>query len=186
MRWSVNRPSKRLHSCCLNSPPPARLQYCPPNSSHDLSKPCPSTSDKQIPKLTMQTREIEPRRILLVDDDQSVRQSISLLLGIDNHTVMTAADGAEALNLLKSDQFDLVITDFDMPGINGDELTWAGLLNNFISRPSAAPASGASLGSRICFIPFSKFRLPAGSKYKRQCLNAMWHCGYFYCLTPRA
>lgn len=70
----------------------------------------------------METREIEPRRILLVDDDLGVRQTISLLLSIDHHTVITAPDAAEALDLLQRDRFDLVITDFDMPGIRGDEL----------------------------------------------------------------
>jgi CheY-like chemotaxis protein len=70
----------------------------------------------------MEPRKIEPKRILLVDDDQAVRQTISLLLGIDNHTVIAAADAAEALDLLNGDRFDLVITDFDMPGMLGTEL----------------------------------------------------------------
>jgi len=59
---------------------------------------------------------------LLVDDDLSVRQTISLLLNVDHHIVITAPDAVEALDLLQRDRFDLVITDFDMPGIRGDEL----------------------------------------------------------------
>ena len=59
---------------------------------------------------------------MLVDDDLSVRQTISLLLNVDHHIVITAPDAVEALDLLQRDRFDLVITDFDMPGILGDEL----------------------------------------------------------------
>ena len=63
-----------------------------------------------------------PTRILLVDDQQSVREAISLLLSLDNHTVIEAGDGAQALEIFRRDQFDLVITDFEMPNMKGNEL----------------------------------------------------------------
>ena len=51
-----------------------------------------------------------------------MRDAISLLLGLDQHTVIGAANGAEALALFKPDHFDLVITDFEMPQMKGNEL----------------------------------------------------------------
>jgi CheY-like chemotaxis protein len=62
------------------------------------------------------------KRILLADDQQLVRETIALLLSLDEHTVIEAADGAEALALFKPGHFDLVITDFEMPHMKGDEL----------------------------------------------------------------
>src|ERR1035438_6733094 len=62
------------------------------------------------------------KRILLVDDQPSVREAISLLLSLDEHTVIEAGDGVEALNVFGREQFDLVITDFEMPNMKGNEL----------------------------------------------------------------
>ena len=62
------------------------------------------------------------KRILLVEDEQAVRQAIALLLGLDQHIVVEAASGMEALTLFKTSQFDLVITDFQMPQMKGNEL----------------------------------------------------------------
>jgi CheY-like chemotaxis protein len=62
------------------------------------------------------------KRILLVDDQRSVREAIGLLLRLDAHTVVEAADGVEALALFKPGSFDLVITDFEMPQMKGNEL----------------------------------------------------------------
>lgn len=62
------------------------------------------------------------KRILLVDDDASVRASIKLLLNIDRHTVTEAASAHEALLLFTGDQFDLVIVDYFMPDTLGEEL----------------------------------------------------------------
>ena len=62
------------------------------------------------------------KRILLVDDQSSVREAISLLLSLDEHTVVEAGNGAEALELFRRSQFDLVITDFEMPKMKGNEL----------------------------------------------------------------
>jgi CheY-like chemotaxis protein len=62
------------------------------------------------------------KRILLADDQQSVRQAISLLLSLDEHEVIEVSNGAEALDLFKREQFDLVITDFEMPKMKGNEL----------------------------------------------------------------
>jgi CheY-like chemotaxis protein len=60
--------------------------------------------------------------ILLVDDDVSARESIKMLLNQDRHTVTEAANGHEALQLFKSSTYDVVITDYLMPGMLGDEL----------------------------------------------------------------
>jgi CheY-like chemotaxis protein len=62
------------------------------------------------------------KRILLADDQPEVRRVVKLLLGIDEHTVAEAANGREALNMFAPDRFDLVITDYAMPEMRGDEL----------------------------------------------------------------
>ena len=59
---------------------------------------------------------------MLVDDQRSVRETINLLLRLDGHTVTEAGTGAVALDLFMQGHFDLVITDFEMPNMNGNEL----------------------------------------------------------------
>jgi len=70
----------------------------------------------------MEPHKIVQRRILIVDDNQAVRQAVKLLLRVDEHVVSEAHDAAEALEMLNRDRFDLVITDFEMPGMKGDQL----------------------------------------------------------------
>jgi CheY-like chemotaxis protein len=62
------------------------------------------------------------KRILLVDDDSSARKSIKLLLNIDRHIVIEAANGHEALELFHRGILDLVIIDYFMPQMKGSEL----------------------------------------------------------------
>jgi len=70
----------------------------------------------------MRQNIIRGKRILLVDDEASVRESFRALLQIDDHTITEAKNGAEALDLFTKGQFDLVMTDFEMPVMKGDEL----------------------------------------------------------------
>jgi CheY-like chemotaxis protein len=62
------------------------------------------------------------KRILLVDDDPGALESIKLLLRIDRHIITEAKDGREALDRLAQQHFDLVVLDYFMPGMRGDEL----------------------------------------------------------------
>jgi CheY-like chemotaxis protein len=64
----------------------------------------------------------ESKRILLVDDERLVRELTSQLLRQDGHTVVEANNGAEALGLFARGQFDLVVTDYEMPFLKGNEL----------------------------------------------------------------
>lgn len=57
--------------------------------------------------------------ILAVDDSASMRQMVSFTLKGAGYQVTEAADGQEALNKAKSQQFDLVITDVNMPVMDG-------------------------------------------------------------------
>jgi CheY-like chemotaxis protein len=63
-----------------------------------------------------------PLRVLLVDDEPNVRQAVALVLSVDGHKVTESASGPLALQRLETEQFDIVITDFRMQGMNGDEL----------------------------------------------------------------
>ena len=62
------------------------------------------------------------KHILLADDQQEVREMTALMLGMDDYVVTEAVNGQEALDLFTPDRFDLVITDYLMPLMKGDEL----------------------------------------------------------------
>ena len=62
------------------------------------------------------------KRILLIEDDPSARESTKLLLSIDRHTVTEASGGTEALALIGKQPFDLVVLDYFMPGMHGGEV----------------------------------------------------------------
>jgi CheY-like chemotaxis protein len=72
--------------------------------------------------MNMKQNIIRGKRILLVDDEPSVREAFRMMLKFDGHTVTEANNGAEALDLFTKGQFDLVMTDFEMPGMKGNEL----------------------------------------------------------------
>ena len=60
--------------------------------------------------------------ILTVDDSPSVRQVVKIVLGGAGYTVIEAVDGAEGLAKAKANPVNMVITDLNMPVMNGLEL----------------------------------------------------------------
>ncbi len=63
-----------------------------------------------------------PGRILVVDDEESMCQYLTILLEREGHRVRSAGSGPEALGLLEQGGFDLVMTDIQMPGMDGIQL----------------------------------------------------------------
>ena len=59
------------------------------------------------------------RRILVVDDDPSIRRLLNATLELEGYTVATAADGEEALAELPGSNPDVVVLDVMMPKLNG-------------------------------------------------------------------
>jgi len=57
--------------------------------------------------------------ILVVEDDSSAREVLGVLLRRNEYDVTLAADGQKGIDLLKEREFDIVITDLKMPGVNG-------------------------------------------------------------------
>jgi len=61
-------------------------------------------------------------RILVVDDEEHIRNLISIILTNAGYDVVTARDGEEGLRRFNESCFDLVVTDIIMPKYNGDEI----------------------------------------------------------------
>ena len=61
-------------------------------------------------------------RVLAVDDQRYFRELIEGLLTEEGYEVQTASSGEEALHLLERADFDIVLTDLVMPGMDGSEL----------------------------------------------------------------
>jgi CheY-like chemotaxis protein len=60
-------------------------------------------------------------RVLIADDEESMRMLVARAIGMDGHTTVTAQDGAEALEILTREDgaFDLLLTDIQMPVMDG-------------------------------------------------------------------
>jgi CheY-like chemotaxis protein len=65
---------------------------------------------------------VQPRRILLAEDDRFLRKAAETTLKQQGYTVITAADGEEALRLARSEPLDLILLDLIMPKLNGFEV----------------------------------------------------------------
>ena len=60
-------------------------------------------------------------RILVTDDDASYRRVVKMALGLGGHEVREASNGFEALDIMKTQLADLVLLDWQMPGMGGEE-----------------------------------------------------------------
>jgi EAL domain-containing protein (putative c-di-GMP-specific phosphodiesterase class I)/CheY-like chemotaxis protein len=76
----------------------------------------------------------EAVRVLVVDDDAAVRQTMVRILSTLNHNVSVANDGAQALAILEHEPIDLVITDLSMPNLDG-----MGMLRHLRERKQELP-----------------------------------------------
>jgi two-component system response regulator HydG len=68
------------------------------------------------------TEQASRGHILVVDDEPSMRTTLSILLKREGYQVSQAGDGIEALKMLKRGQYDMVLTDLKMEGVDGVEL----------------------------------------------------------------
>ena len=77
-----------------------------------------ATGDFSVGPLQKQFRQ----RILIVDDDETIRYAMDGLLSREGYEVLTAGDGFEALAAMRGGMPDLLITDLKMPNMSGFEL----------------------------------------------------------------
>ncbi len=88
--------------------------YLPRHVGSGVARPAPST--KPIPQGSVEDT------ILVVEDDRNVREMTAESLRELGYSVLEAADGPEALNLLENERVDLIFTDIVMPQMNGRQL----------------------------------------------------------------
>lgn len=82
--------------------------------------------------------------ILLVDDDELLRDTVLQMLELDGHRVVEATDGRDALSRHTAGRFDLVITDVLMPGMDG-----AQFIIELRKREARLPIVAISGGRRV-------------------------------------
>ena len=104
-------------------------------------------------------------RVLVVDDDPDIRETLGLLLGRHGYTVSVAADGAEALQRMRemSPRPCLVLLDLMMPGMNGFEL-WEAMEGTDLSAIPvlALTGAGAAATARAQQMHLEVLRKPIG------------------------
>src|SRR5438552_2899208 len=71
---------------------------------------------------TVPRKRLPTQRILIVEDDPIVAHTLRMALAVDGHSVELAEDGMKALAMFEGATYDLVITDFKMPNMDGMEL----------------------------------------------------------------
>ena len=76
-------------------------------------------SDVSQSTVTMSTIRKMPERILVIDDEENIRSTLEEFLQMQGYRVNTASNGGEGLDLLGRYDYDLVLSDLKMPGIDG-------------------------------------------------------------------
>jgi CheY-like chemotaxis protein len=88
-------------------------------------------------------------RILIVDDEESIRELIKEVLSSGDHEFHLAADGAQAFDVLRKKGVDLAIVDRNMPGMTGIEVVQLIRQNPKTSKVKVLMCTGASVTKEI-------------------------------------
>ena len=81
------------------------------------------------------TKDSSPTRILIVDDEPNISRLVSQLLTVKGYDSRVCDSGAQALAAIAAEEFALVISDINMPGMSGIELLAS------VKNPIRAPPS---------------------------------------------
>jgi DNA-binding response OmpR family regulator len=92
--------------------------------------------------------------ILVVDDEQAIRELISVILRSAGHQIIGASNGMEGIALFRSspERFDLILTDLQMPVMNGHQLIQLARETNLHAKI-------------ICMSGYTDESIPAGTKF---------------------
>src|SRR5688500_4012153 len=63
--------------------------------------------------------KMEPRKVLVVEDEKNIRDLVCLHLGVEGYDCVPVGDGKEAMLLASEKTFDLIILDLMLPGMDG-------------------------------------------------------------------
>ena len=88
-------------------------------------------------------------RILIVDDEESIRELIKEILSSEGHELHLAADGAKAFEILRKKPIDLAIVDRNMPGMTGIEVVQLIRLNPKTAAVKVLMCTGSSVTKEI-------------------------------------
>src|SRR5262245_53987849 len=103
---------------------PARLlaRDAHPAATPELSSPATGSEDSLVSGIEASEPKASERLLLLVDDSLSIRKFVGRMLESAGFEVDTAADGEEGLRMASVKNYRLIITDLEMPKLNGYEV----------------------------------------------------------------
>ena len=146
-----------------------------------LEEPAPNLTDNSSIAPYTSNGDTQTTRILVVDDEDFVRDLLKEILEMEGCEVQTAASGKEALEIFASTQFDCLFTDVGMPGMSGWELAQAIREKNESIPIAVVTGWGEAVGSneqraaRVDWVvakPFTADRIVELVKeVKRKCLD---------------
>ena len=84
--------------------------------------PAPSKMKAHRQTAVIRKKEATQKHVLLVDDEPQLLELMSMCLEREGFRVQTAADGQQALECLKGNQYDVIVIDIRMPGMGGKQL----------------------------------------------------------------
>ena len=79
-------------------------------------------TEEQVKEEVIPAKEVRPAKILVIDDEDSVRDVLSRILKTQGHEVVSVSSGEEGIDRFKTETFDLVFTDLGMPKMSGWEV----------------------------------------------------------------
>jgi nitrogen fixation negative regulator NifL len=89
---------------------------------------------------TEQKTNVKSLRILVVDDEDRIRDILNQFLSMDGHNVKTVDNGADAINMVEGEEFDIVLCDLAMPNVFGYDVVR--VINGLKKRPKIGIITG--------------------------------------------